>query len=434
MAFRIGEIYRYSNQNRLNSVPEEYVDGLPNYFYETYSPDQISSVFFQKGIHNIATVHLSDGTERIPAIIISSSPHKAGTDITPWEDEFDPDYGRIRYYGDNKSSAKAAEDAPGNSLLLRIFSVYSSPDESIRRLNGVPLVFFKRVEYDGRKKGNLLFQGFGIIESVELITQFDPKLKSPYFTNYVFGMCVFSLAEENEDFSWDWINDRRNPNLTAAEADKKAPASWKKWIKEGSTGLYKVRRNISVSKIISEHEQRPSQGSKEEKTLLEIYNYYQDKRHVFELLAMRVTQEIFEEAGTVFKPGWITQKSGDRGIDFVARLDFSSQMSAMKIIILGQAKCEKIDRPTNGIHIARTVARLKRGWFGVYVTTSYFSRNVQLEVLDDQYPIMLICGKKLAETVEKIIYRKGITLSAFLTSLDEDYRSENRRPEDILVS
>ena len=96
MAFRIGEVYRYSNASTDGCVPLEKVDGLPNFFYETYSPDQVSTIRFQKGIHNIASVHLQDGTERIPAIIISSSPHKAGTDITPWEDEFDPDYGRIR--------------------------------------------------------------------------------------------------------------------------------------------------------------------------------------------------------------------------------------------------------------------------------------------------------------------------------------------------
>ena len=318
--------------------------------------------------------------------------------------------------------------------MLNQFYTYSSPEEGVRRLKGTPLIFFKRVEYDGRKKGNLLFQGFGIIESVELITQFDPRLNSPYFTNYVYNMCVFSLSEENENFYWEWINARRNPAVSTQEADKLAPASWKKWLKEGSTGLYKVRRNISAFKVVSENEQQPSPGSREEKTLRSIYEYYQNKRHIFELLALRVTQEIFEESGAVFTPGWITRKSGDRGIDFVARLDFSSQISAMKIIILGQAKCEKLDRPTNGVHIARTVARLKRGWFGVYVTTSYFSRNVQLEILDDQYPIMLICGRKLAETTEKICYKKGMTLEQFLLSLDEEYRSENKRPEDILIS
>lgn len=43
-----------------------------------------------------------------------------------------------------------------------------------------------------------------------------------------------------------------------------------------------------------------------------------------------------------------------RGIDFVAKLDISSQMSALKVVVLGEAKCEKLDKPINGIHIART--------------------------------------------------------------------------------
>lgn len=430
MSFRIGEIYRYSNRKE-EGTPEPIVDGLPNFFFETFSENNESSVRFQRGIHNIATVLLENGTKRIPAIIISSSPHKARTDITPWEDDFDPDYGRIKYYGDNKSNEVMANEAPGNALLLEMFMRYSAPSER-ERLQATPLIFFKRVDCDGRKKGNLMFQGFGIIEGVELVTQFDPKLSTPYFSNYVFNMCVFSMATEGEVFSWDWINARRDPNVSDEEALSFAPKSWKTWVKEGSTGLYKVRRNIATSKIIAEIEQRPIPGSHEERMLQRIYSYYTNSKHVFELLALRVTQEIFEESGVAFHPGWITSKSGDRGIDFVARIDVSSQMSALKVAVLGQAKCEKLDKPTNGLHIARTVARLKRGWFGVYVTTSYFSKSVQLEVADDQYPIMLICGKKVVETVEKILFKNGMTLDEFLISLDDDYVTENRRTEEIL--
>ncbi|WP_035765067.1 restriction endonuclease [Butyrivibrio sp. NC2002] len=428
--FEIGKVYRYSNQK--SDCIEPIVDGLPNFFYETRNDRGDSNIVFQKGIHQIKSVKLEDGTTRVPAIIISSSPHKARTDITPWEDVFDPDYGHIKYYGDAKNKEKKASEWPGNELLLEMFTIYSSPEEAERMLRAVPLVFFKRVEVDGRKKGNLEFEGFGIIESVELITQFDPKLSNPYFSNYVFNMCVFSIRDENEFFSWEWIEARRNKNLSTKETLKYAPKAWRKWIKEGTTGLYKVRRNISVPKIIKKSEQIPERGSKEEDTLKRIYDFYSGKKHIFELLAMRVTQEIFEDSGAKFYPGWITSKSGDRGIDFVARMDVSSQLSALKIIILGQAKCEKLDNPTNGVHIARTVARLKRGWFGVYVTTSYFSDNVQLEVMDDQYPIMLICGKKIAETVGKIIYKKGMTVEDFLCELEYEYHTDNKRIEEIL--
>ncbi len=61
-------------------------------------------------------------------------------------------------------------------------------------------------------------------------------------------------------------------------------------------------------------------------------------------------------------------------------------------------------------------------------------KKVQLEVLDDQYPIMLICGKKLAETVEEILFIRGISLQDFLNEIDNDYHTENRRAEDILSS
>lgn len=432
MSFYIGGIYRYSKQDDAVGTPPKIVDGLPNFFFETYAGSNYSRILFQKGIHNLATVNLADGTKRIPAIIISSSPHKAGTDVNPWEDEFDPDHGRIKYYGDNKTNSRRASDSPGNALLLKAFFSYSSPNQDVRKNSAVPLIFLKRVNYDGRRKGNLMFQGFGIIESAELITQYDPKLKSHYFTNYVYNMCVFSMKEEGEIFDWSWINDRRNPALLNEEANAKAPKAWKKWVEEGQTGLHKVRRNISVLKIIPEKEQQPEPGSREQQLLLQIYDYYKEKRHIFELLAMRVVQEVFEETGVIFVPGWVTKKSGDRGIDFVARLDFSSHMSALKIVILGQAKCEKPNTPTNGVHIARTVARLKRGWFGVYVTTSYFSKSVQVEVLDDQYPIMLICGKKLAETVGKILFKRGISLNVFLEELNQTYCSENHRTEDIL--
>ena len=214
MPFYIGEIYRYSNQNNSVDRPPEFVDGLPNFFFETYAGPNYSRVFFQKGIHNLAAVKLSDGTKRIPAIIISSSPHKVGTDITPWEDEFDPDHGRIKYYGDNKTSSRRAADSPGNALLLQAFLSYSSPNQDVRRNSAVPLIFLKRVNYDGRRKGNLMFQGFGIIESIELITQYDSKLKNPYFTNYAYTMCVFNMRDEGEAFDWSWINDRRNPELS----------------------------------------------------------------------------------------------------------------------------------------------------------------------------------------------------------------------------
>ena len=75
-------------------------------------------------------------------------------------------------------------------------------------------------------------------------------------------------------------------------------------------------------------------------------------------------------------------------------MDIGSGFGAAKIIVLGQAKCESLNTPTSGTHIARTVAKLRRGWLGIYVTTSYFSNNVQIEILEDKYPLLLIISQQ----------------------------------------
>ena len=53
-------------------------------------------------------------------------------------------------------------------------------------------------------------------------------------------------------------------------------------------------------------------------------------------------------------------------------MDIGLGFDAEKVIVLGQEKCKSLNTPTSRTHIARTFAKLKRGWLGVYVTISYF--------------------------------------------------------------
>ena len=55
-------------------------------------------------------------------------------------------------------------------------------------------------------------------------------------------------------------------------------------------------------------------------------------------------------------------------------------------------------RLTNSVgpkEVARLVARLQRGEHGVFVTTSYFTKQCQEEVFADRYPAELISGGQL---------------------------------------
>lgn len=423
---KTGKIYRYSRPYK--PVPE-IIDNFENYFSATNTNTR-KLALLDSGINPIAAVKHNNSL-RTPAILISSSPHKIGSEDTPWQDVFEPDFGRVKYYGDNKST-DAPETSSGNKTLLNQFSFHTSPDPRIREM-ACPILFFQRQTVSEKKKGFVKFHGYGLISSASLITQFQKKIG--YFTNYVYDFVILDLCKENEELDWRWISDRSNPTLPINQTLQFAPHIWKEWQKFGHVNIEKYRRNVSRTYIIKQAEQKPEKNSREELCLKAIYLYYSNKKHNFELLASRVVQEIINRNGGRYKEGWITKKSGDGGVDFIGRVDLGTGFSKIKIILLGQAKCESPDKSTSGKDIARTVARLKRGWIGAYVTTGTFSDSSQIEMLEDQFPLLTVNGHELAR--ETLILQEESGKSSvveFLAALDNSYDNmlHSRRPEDIL--
>jgi AspBHI-like restriction endonuclease/restriction endonuclease len=421
---KVRDVLRYARpySNRANLI-----DGFKNHFSVTDFTG-LNQVVLERGISPIAPVNAVDG-KRVPAILIRSSPHKIGSETTPWQDIFDIDNGYIRYFGDNKRPGEDPANTLGNNALLRAFALYNDPQ---KRHLAPPLIFYKSVLQNSQTKGYVEFNGFGIITKIELVTQYDRKLNRT-FSNFAFVFQVFSLTAEREEFDWKWINDRRDKNLPLDDTYRNAPESWKDWIRNGSTE--RNRRRVSKLLTLTRNEQLPQMGSKEDKIIKAIYHFYSIKKARFEGLASAVTTKIMNDAAEGYSEGWITPAGSDGGVDFYGRLEIGSGFGKAKLILLGQAKCEKPDIPTGGNHVARTVARLRRGWVGVYVTTSFFSEAVQREIIEDEYPIMLINGKKLAETVLKILHDNGFaTLEKYLEDIDSKFDSlvRMRRPEELL--
>lgn len=428
---KVGEIFRYSRDCRDPNV--EFINELPNFYHVTATPNK-NRVQLESGINPVAIISASDGP-RTPVIAISSSPHKVGSVDTPWQDIYDPDNGHIRYFGDNKKPGSDPSASRGNKKLLEQFGSQTSPIIADRH-KAAPIVFFRRVPHSGRAKGNVMFQGVAIISAVERVTQIERRTGEA-FANYRYDFTVVSLQEENEVFDWRWISARREPALTSEEANKFAPAAWRKWIKEGVTAESKVRRRVSDLQLQKTRDQKPESGSDNENALKEIYRFYSTsavRKKRFEALAEIVAEQVLSRSGS-YRRGWLTAASADGGADFIGRLDIGEGFGTAKIIVLGQAKCESLGSPTGGNHIARTVARLRRGWVGAYVTTSYFSESVQREVIEDKYPILLINGLLLAETVRLLAYEVGASVVEFLEQVDSTYESRirSRNPEEILL-
>jgi len=430
MEINIGQTLRYKKPACAQNVFE---DGFLNFHFLTHEATA-KKLQLEKGINPSAYIKSEDVGSVRPAILVSSSLHKKGSDETPWEDFYDVDNGHIRYFGDNKTPGKDPATSPGNKALLEAFRLAHSHDQN-ERLKTPPILFFKRVKVGSKEKGFPQFQGLGIINSIELITQWDNK-KQCTFTNYAFDFTVLCIAKEHENFEWDWINQRRLKNYSSQETNMLAPISWQAWLKQGNAALNKLRRRVSKLNIEKTINQKPTPGSKLEETLKQIYTHYHNKKHNFEALAEIIAQQVIGNDLGIYQSGWVTQGSNDGGADFIGKVTLGNNFSKVDLIVLGQAKCESLNTPTGGNHIARTVARLKRGWLGVYVTTSYFSESVQREVIEDKYPIVLIHGKRIAEEVSKLIFHSNQfnNIQEFLGFIDTEYpkRLKQRQPEEIL--
>lgn len=419
---RIGDVYRYSSSFD-KDIPM--IDDLPNFIYIT-NTDGKNKVLMESGISPIGA------KGPCPAILISSSTHKHGSKESPWQDRFDSDRGYARYFGDNKSN-KDPSEALGNRNLLEQFSLHNSGLRN-QRLKAAPILLFRSVQVGNRVKGNRLFEGLALINSAERITQFQPDLG--YFTNYVFEFTILNLAKENDQLDWSWISARREMSADMENSLKLAPESWKNWVEHGDLRNSKLRRHVIKHQTVPKIDQLPDLKSRESKCLISIYDHYAHNKHGFEILASKVVGSHLSRSSGSYLEGWITQGSGDGGVDFVGRLDVGSGFSRVKVILLGQAKCENPNKPTSGVHISRTVARLKRGWIGAYVTTSFFSEPMQREILEDQYPLLMINGLELAREVLILLEKSGKnSLADYLDELDKEYfgRISARAPEEILI-
>lgn len=421
--FRIGEVYRYARP----ALPYfTHIDGHPNFHYVA-SMQGMPSLQLERGINAPSATRALDG-DRLSVILLSSNENKRGSIENPWHDSIAPDEGFARYFGDNRTPDADPGLSAGNRTLLRQFEFHTSPERHKREL-AAPILIFRST-----KKGFKEFSGLALIVGARRVTQFAKK-NGGFFTNYLFDLAILSLTEEDESVAMLWLEDRRNSSLDGKTANAMAPEAWSKWIKYGSPEIEKLRRRVTRYHIVSKLDQVAPLDSSNRKALLAIYKFYEARRHRFEALASLACESMVKGTGAAYRRGWLTRGSGDGGLDFVGRIDVGEGMARTKLVVLGQAKCERIDAPTGGVHVARTVARLRRGWLGAYVTTSFFSEAVQREVFEDQYPVMLINGADLAGETTRLQLASGIpTLQGFLEHVDATYDEQvsDRKPEEIL--
>ncbi len=360
--------------------------------------------------------YFSEVNGRLPLINFHTNPFKENEESSPWRDLIFQEEGRVIYNGDNKSSLKNVNETFGNKKILKILPQYLSKLRS-ERLKAAPIIITKTIKI-GNKTGFRKFIGYGIINTPpKLIFQYE-KGKDLIFANYQYEVTLFSLTTDGT-FDWRWIDDRRDKNLSDEDCLKNAPEAWRNWVDYGVESVKQNQLKIKAYKTISEQEQRDL-DPKNKKIISDLLNvYYPDpiKDGIrFEALASFITTLYFGD--TNYYRGWITVGSGDRGVDFVGRLDIGhDSFSNTSIIVLGQSKRYK--NSISGERLTRVASRMTRGYIGVVVTLDAFTKQAQEEIKDDKLPIILINGKKVSELLLTYINKSGKTLEEIVKDQDE---------------
>ncbi|MFG3601616.1 hypothetical protein [Micromonospora chersina] len=241
---RTHDILRYARD--ANSV-QAMLDGYLNYYFVMSSPDRnLPRIMLERGINAPANVHGPDGVRR-PVIALRSSPWKAGHATNPWHDEFDLDYGHVRYYGDHKVDTPGSPGVTaGNKALLEAGRLHTGNTVE-QRLLAPPLLLFrsKTVERHGQTlvKGHVEFCGVGVIERIEPVVQQDP-VTCRSFPNLAVDITIIGTFDRGDAIDMRWIDDRRNLALDALQANRHAPLSWSRWVRDGRRALPHVRRSV----------------------------------------------------------------------------------------------------------------------------------------------------------------------------------------------
>lgn len=350
--------------NREYRVAHRYIDkGNPHAQDDEFSgwlAIEGRTIVMTGGIRPRSYIH-SIGTN-LPAYVVLVTAHVPGDYANPWHDIIDDRAGIIHYWGDAKHSDRdrRCEDFPGNKCLKAIYDELLVGDRSFLP----PILHFSRPT-----RGQVVFNGLCALDSIEL-TWFEDQARP--IRNYRYSLAIL----DTEFVGLEWLRSRV---ISTRKEDlfRGGSSVWNDYIR-GRTR----RRQVWRANLRSTDEQLPKPGSSDERVLRQLTELA--PKH-FEAVIVA----LFREMKTVEHSITQTRYVNDSGFDFFGTFTMPLPVG-YAVPFRGEAK-----RWKQGVgvgEVSRLVARLRRGEYGIFVTTSYYTRQAQKEVLEDGYPIKLLSG------------------------------------------
>lgn len=321
-----------------------------------------------------------------PAAIFLITSRYGNSFHNPWEDSIDYGTGTVSYWGDAKyETGKNVDDWPGNVALRKI---HDSILEG-RFSEHPPILYFIK-----EKPGYVTFKGLCVIEDMSKTWFLD---KGRRVINYRFKLALLNATGVNAD----WLLERARNQNADPESDL-VPRAWRRFVKVG----FKDRLTAWNTRIRTKKQQQPDPLGPGNSLLMKLEGV---SPYDFE----RIVCRLLESYHTIVHKVTRTRNVKDGGFDMEGEFILPEPFN-YPISFKGEVKRHK-----SGIgpkDVSRLVARLGRGEYGLFFTTSYFTADAQKEVIMDNYPVRLIAGADLYDFFfeAKMLDEKGIKIDGLL--------------------
>jgi hypothetical protein len=350
------------------------------------------------GVRPLKHIQLAAPTPAV--VILVTGATSAGSTANPWEDVVDFRHGSVVYWGDAKFDVKrSVDDFPGNRALRDVWNEVL--DGHVQHVP--PILHFTR-----RETGYVEFTGLCVLERLDL-SWYESAGKP--VRNYRAHLAI--LDEEYVDV--DWLQARVRAN-SSADLVGHGPKAWRRY-QDGQLD----RLRVWAPSIRATSDQLPPVGSPEAAVLDQLVGLSPTGFEAAVVAMLAGLRDIHHEITR-------TQPSGDGGFDFFGSFKLPPPIRYV-IPFRGEAKRYSRNVAVNPKDVSRLVARLGRGEFGLFVTTSYFTVQAQEEVLADGYPTELIAGADIVKVLRDLRLATGSTISpAWLTSVE----AASKEPVSVL--
>ncbi|CAM3076903.1 restriction endonuclease [Skermania piniformis] len=335
-----------------------------------------------------------EGTVRLVVLYTS------GTEVD-WPDLLDPQTGIFTYYGDNRKPGAALHETRrrGNLLLRDVFHLaHGSPAD---RSRVPPFLLFEKA-FPGRsvRFRGLLAPGAATLTADDDLTAIWRSQSGLRFQNYRARFTVLDV----DTVARSWLDELVGGKPTTGAP---CPAVWRAWVASRS---YQPLLAPSTTVIRSKPEQLPADpvglG-----VLRTIHAYFADRPHDFEECAVAIWRLIAPATGRAD----VTRPSRDGGRDAIGEYLVGPPADRISLDFALEAKCYSESNGVGVKEMSRLISRLRHRQFGVFVTLSYFGRQVYEEVRADGHPIALICGRDVVTALRGHGLGDSASVSAWLT-------------------